>query len=67
MTAPAPRPDQPPSEVCPICESVTPYVWDEAEQEWELDGEWWHLPELRVRYICSRWCHAEALQQRDVS
>lgn len=37
LTKPTPK-------ICPVCGDRTDWVWDEKDQEWELDGEWWFDP-----------------------
>lgn len=45
----------PPAEVCPACGQSTPYVLDD-DNEWDLDGEWWHDRALGIRYADSWGC-----------
>lgn len=45
---------------CPECRAVTEYELDE-EDEWMLDGEWWHDRSLGIVYA-DTWRCLRALQ-----
>lgn len=58
-------PPKPNSLTCAVCGKQTDWVWDEKEQEWDLDGEWWYDPsevKPRTGYLDSLRCYRRSLE-----
>lgn len=51
---------------CPGCDKDFDFVWDNQENEWELESEWWHDPQdpKGWNFTCSRKCYLLRYNER---